>query len=111
MSAPLWLAILLLGAAAWSTFQLFAFDTILDRPRRKILRMGDWQQEGDEVSDDYRLEWGIWLTCPYCAGFWIWMGWLAAFWISDWTLYAALFMGGRAMVVAGHKLLAKDEDR
>lgn len=112
VDTPSWFEFLLLGLAAWSTFQLAAHDTILDRPRRKVLRMGkEWKKPGDPVPDDYRLEWGIFLVCPYCAGFWIWVAWLIAWWVVPGAVApAAVLMGGRAMVVAGHKLLAKDDD-
>jgi hypothetical protein len=119
LAAPLWLHVLIIGAAAWSTFQLVAFDDILDRPRRYVLRMGkEWQPGLDpktrrpyEVPDDYRLELGIFVTCPYCAGFWIWVAWITAWLVTSWTLIPALILGGRALVVAGHKLLAKEEDK
>lgn len=64
---------MLLALASWRVFRLLAEDTILDRPRRYILRLGDWQEEDGEqnLPDDYRFEWGVFLTCPYCAGFWI----------------------------------------
>ena len=70
---PHWWWILLLSLASWRVFRLLAEDTILDKPRRKLLRLGDWQEEDgtDNLPEDYRFEWGIFLTCPYCAGFWI----------------------------------------
>lgn len=112
MSIPGWYEFVLLGLAAWSTFQLLAYDDILDRPRRYVLRLGsEWQEDGDPVPDDYRVKWALFLTCPYCAGFWIWVAWISAFWATEWTLYAAVFMAGRAIVVAGSKTLAKEEDK
>ena len=81
MDIPNWYSLILLFAAAWRTFQLIGHDDILDVPRRKILRLGrDWQKEGDPVPDNYRVKWGVFITCPYCAGFWIavawWLAWL-----------------------------------
>lgn len=68
--APWWFV--LLSFAAYRVFRLLAEDTILDRPRRWLLRLGDWDEEGEEdPPEDYRFKWGIFLTCPYCAGFWI----------------------------------------
>ena len=65
-----WFAILSLSA--YRVFRLLAEDTILDRPRRWLLRLGDWEEDsGEDPPENYRFEWGIFLTCPYCAGFWI----------------------------------------
>lgn len=67
-----WWWFALLGLAAWRVFRLIAEDTILDKPRRKLLRLSeDWQEEGDDPGEDYRFEWNLFITCPYCAGFWI----------------------------------------
>lgn len=53
-------------------FRLLAEDTILDKPRRWLLRIDPaWENEGDDYGPNYRFEWGVFLTCPYCAGFWI----------------------------------------
>ena len=70
---PHWWWVLLLSFASFRFWRLLAEDTILDKPRRKLLRLGDWQEDDGEqnLPDDYRFEWGIFLTCPYCAGFWI----------------------------------------
>lgn len=113
MNSPSWYAFLILGLAAWSTYHLLANDDILDRPRRWLLRLGsEWERDGDPVPDDYRLKWGQFLSCPYCAGFWIWIAWLTAWWIfDDAVLPAAFLMAGRAIVVAGSKTLAKEEDK
>lgn len=104
---------ILLGLAAWSVFHLLAHDDIVERPRRYILRLGkDWEKDGDPVPDDYRLKWAQFLTCPYCAGFWIWVAWLVAFWIwPAGVLPVAVLFGGRAMVVGGQKIFGKAEDK
>jgi len=70
-----WWWFILLALASWRFFRLLAEDTILDKPRRRLLRLGDWQEREDNednpLPDDYRIEWAIFITCPYCAGFWI----------------------------------------
>lgn len=113
MSTPNWWGFFLLGLAAWSTFQLLAHDDIADRPRRWVLRLGrDWQNDSDPVPDNYREKWALFLTCPFCAGFWIAVAWLVAYWIVPGAaLPAATLMALRAVVVAGHKTLAKEEDK
>lgn len=72
---PNWWEVILISFAAWRTFRLIAEDDILDRPRRAILRLDpDWQH-GDDPNDEYRFTWGEFITCPYCAGFWITLAW------------------------------------
>ena len=107
---PDWYALILLALAAWRTFQLIALDDILDRPRRYVTRLGrEWEKEGDRLPLGYRFRLGEFITCPYCAGFWIslvWWGlWLA---FGDWTLVAATPWVLSAGVIAGHKLLASE---
>ena len=113
MNIPSWYEFVLLGLAAWSLFHLLAHDDILDTPRRKVLRLGtDWTKEGDPVPPNYRLKWALFLTCPYCAGMWIWAGWLVAWWIwPAGVLPIAVLMGGRGLVVGFQKLLIKDDDK
>jgi Protein of unknown function (DUF1360) len=106
---PNWYELLILAIAAWRTFQLVAEDDILDAPRRKLLRLGDWEKDGDDVPDDYRTNWGAFLTCPYCAGFWISLLWFLA-WLAfgDWALVAGMPFVINAGVVAGHKTLGSE---
>jgi hypothetical protein len=115
LDSPVWLQILIIGVAAWSVFQLLAFDTITHPLRARYLNMGGWRQEDDpewkNLPEDYRIDRALFLTCPYCAGFWIWLMWFAAWLVTSWTLVPALAIGGRAIVIAGHRALAKDEDR
>lgn len=113
MNIPSWYEFVLLGLAAWSIFHLLAHDDILDKPRRKVLRLGmEWQKDGDPFPADYRIDWALFLTCPYCAGFWIWAGWLVAWWIwPAGVLPVAVLFGGRGLVVGFQKLLGKDEDK
>ena len=110
MSIPDWWEGALLALAAWRTFQLIAFDDILDRPRRYVTRLGkDWREDGDQVPDDYRLTLADFVTCPYCAGFWItalwWGAWQA--WPHEALVVAGLF-ALHAGMIAGHKLLSSE---
>lgn len=76
MSIPNWWTAILLALAAWRTFKLLAADDILDRPRRYVTRMGDkWQKEGDPLPAGYRYRLAEFLSCPYCLGFWLALGW------------------------------------
>lgn len=113
MNIPSAYQFILLGLASWSLFHLLAHDDILDKYRRRVLRLGsEWEKEGDEIPEEYRLKWAKFLTCPYCAGMWIWAGWLVAWWIwPAGVLPIAVLFGGRAMVVAAQKLLIKEEDK
>jgi hypothetical protein len=91
MSVPGWWEAAILALAAWRTFQLLAFDDILDYPRRYVTRLGDF------------------LVCPYCAGAWIAAAWWGAWqaWGDSALVVATPFLLS-AGVVAGHKLLSSE---
>jgi Protein of unknown function (DUF1360) len=112
VTIPDWYSLLLVAFAAWRSFQLLAFDDILNRPRRWLLKLDpEWEKEGDEVGDEYRLKWALFITCPYCAGFWISILWYAAWQVSDfWTEFVAVIFVINSLLIFGHKHLAKNED-
>jgi hypothetical protein len=67
----------LLALAAFRAWKLVGDDAVLDRPR-------DWVLDRLETEDEFgnRGEaWTYFITCPWCAGFWItglwWLAWLA----------------------------------
>lgn len=66
----------LLALAAFRTWRLIAEDVILDRPRERLIRR---MPKGEEF-----------ITCPWCAGFWItviwWLAWIA---FPHWSLIVA----------------------
>lgn len=108
---PDWWAFAILVLTNYSVFHLLAEDTILDRPRRKLLRIADtWSRdavpgsEEDYEGEDYRLEWGLFLSCPWCVGFWIgcvlWIAWLA---FGDWALVPMIPFAFRPLVAAQHR--------
>lgn len=78
---PDWYALALLALAAYRLWRLLAEDTILDRPREwSIHRLGE--VGGEKFS--------LFITCPWCAGFWVSVGWWLA-WVAwpHWALVAA----------------------
>lgn len=85
MKVPDWWGFLLLALAAFRIFRLVAEDTILDRPRERLIR---WMPKGEEF-----------VTCPHCAGFWITVGWWACWqaW-PHWTVVAAVPLALSAVV-------------
>lgn len=98
---PGWWQFLLLSLAVFRVYRLIAEDTILDRPRRWLLRLGDWQDgDGeDNIPAEYRDKWGLFITCPWCLGFWLsvvtWVAWLLfpteTVWLAvPWALSAAV---------------------
>lgn len=90
-----WEAVLL-ALAAWRTFQLLAGDDILDPSRRYVT---------DRLSE----YWEDFLTCPYCAGFWIAVAWWVAWQIwSVEALIAATPFALSAGVIAAAKVLSSD---
>lgn len=60
----------LLGLAAWRTWHLVAKDDITERPRTWALA---------RLSE----KWDDFIECPFCAGFWISLGWVGAFVLWD----------------------------
>ena len=104
------LQVVLLALAAWRVWHLIAEDTILDKPRRYVTRLGDWQEEGDAYPDDHRFGLREFIECPFCMGFWVslaWVGFFAA-WDTGAT-WAALPFALNAVVVAVNHWLTSDE--
>lgn len=90
MKVPDIYQLLLLIAAAYRVWRLLAEDDILDRPRRAILRLGEWRQEGDKIPDNCRLVWSKFVGCPWCFGAWIAFAWWGFFeWDAHWTTVVA----------------------
>ena len=109
MSIPNWYEVLLLGLAAWRTFQLVALDSILDRPRRYVTGLGWGWKEGNAIPKRYREYLALFIECPYCAGFWIALAWWGAF--QAWphgTLVVAVPLVLSALVIAGARVLSSD---
>lgn len=91
MSIPNWYELFLLAAASFRIWRLLAEDDILDWPRRKLLRLGGWQEEGDPIPPDCRLLWSKWLGCPWCSGAWISLIWWGSFqWSPHWAIVVAV---------------------
>lgn len=69
---------LLLALAAYRSFRILCCDTIFDTPRAHVCR-----RLGDKFTE--------WITCPWCAGFWLSVAWWLA-WVAwpHWTLVVAV---------------------
>lgn len=81
---PDWWEFLLMALAAYRTFRLIAWDTIADRPRAWVL--GRVKKRGRDAN-----YWYLFVTCPFCAGFWISLAWVCAFWLAPyWTTVVAV---------------------
>jgi len=112
MKIPNWYELLVLGLAVWRTFQLLAFDEIAQPLRGRLLRMGNWREEGDPVPENYRVEWAKFITCPYCAGTWTALAWWGAWQLSQhWTMVVASLAALATLPIAGHKVLSREQDR
>ena len=64
MTAPDWWEATLLALAAYRTWKLAAVDSILDRPRARLL--------------DSRPRLDAFVACGWCAGFWLALAWWTA---------------------------------
>ena len=113
MSLPNWYQLLLLGLAAWRTFELLANDEITRPLRNRILQLpAAWKTEGDPISPDewtrYRRILGEFVVCPYCLGFWIAIIWWGIWEITPhWTTIFAVPFALSAIVVGAAKILSK----
>ncbi len=107
---PGWWDATLLALAAWRLFHLIAFDDILDKPRRYITRLNSgWRQEGDATGENYREGLANFLTCPFCMGWWIAIGWWLC-WL-EWphgTLVATVPFALSAGVIGAQRLLSSE---
>lgn len=71
VNLPTWWEFGLAALAVYRLFHLIAEDTILDKPRYWVLRLGWNWMEGQDIPKEYREEWGIFLQCKWCLGFWL----------------------------------------
>ena len=71
---------ILLAAASYRIWRLLAEDTILNRPRRWLVRLPKTWVEGDPTPENYRWKIAYFMNCPWCFGLWIslaaWIAWL-----------------------------------
>ena len=106
MKIPDWYQLVLLVLAAFRVWRLLDEDTILDRPRRRLLRLGSWQQEGDPVPASYRKTLGNFISCPWCLGFHITLAWWGAYqWSPHWAIVVAVPWALSAVVgIIGSKI-------
>ena len=109
MKTPDWWQFLILALAVFRVYRLIAEDTILERPRRWALRLdANWKKEGDYTGERYRSEWALFITCPWCLGFWLSLLAWAAYLISPkWAVGLAVPLAISAVVA----LVAKNLDR
>lgn len=63
---PSWWQFLILLMAVFRIFHLLCCDTILNRPREKLIRRAQ-----HKVPGKYRKEVDIFIHCPWCLGWWI----------------------------------------
>lgn len=83
-------ALVLLAVASYRLWRLLAEDDIVDRPRRWLLGLGDWKV-GQPAPESYREKLADLLTCPWCLGFWIAVGWWGAWLLEpEWAVFAAV---------------------
>ena len=110
MNIPDWYVLILLSLASYRTWRLLAEDEILDRPRNWLLKLDPkWREEGDPTGPDYREKLGNFLSCPWCLGFWITLGWWGAWQIDGfWTTVFAVPMALSALVPLIERVTSPD---
>ena len=109
MNIPNWYVLALLTFAAFRVYRLISEDTILDRPRAWILGYRGWK-EGEKLPDTYRVKWGEFVTCPWCAGFWVSLAFWGAWQVwPHGTTVVAVPLAVSALVGLVAKNLDKDE--
>lgn len=64
MNVPGWWEFVLLGLAAFRVWRLVAEDLIFEPLRARLLAT-------DSTAEEF-------VTCPWCSGFWVALGWWAA---------------------------------
>ena len=108
MSIPNWYETLLLGLAAYRGWRLLAEDVVLDRPRAWLVGLSDWTA-GQRTPASYREGLAEFLTCPWCAGAWIAIGWWALWqWQPHFALVASVPFAISVVVGALASVLSDD---
>lgn len=109
MTTPGTWQFILLALAAWRTFALLSYDTVIDGPRNVLCGLPwDWK-EGDTIPRTYRARLGDFIQCPYCLGFWVGCGWWG-FWLltETWSVRLAAPWAISAGVVITQHWLNRD---
>jgi Protein of unknown function (DUF1360) len=71
VDVPSWWVFLLLGLGSFRIWRLLSDDTILERPRRAIVKLPkDWEPD-DDLPHGYREYLALFINCPWCLGFWV----------------------------------------
>jgi hypothetical protein len=105
-NVPNWYGLLLLSLGAWRVFRLISEDTIFDQPRSWLLRLPvDWE-EGDKIPSGFRVRTADFITCKYCLGFWLSLGFWGAWLVFPTeTIYVSVPLAISTIVVAVATLL------
>src|SRR5262245_55816629 len=85
----------LLALVAYRVWRLLAEDGILEKPRRKLVRLPSTWNDGP-LPEEYREEWATFFNCPWCLGAWVslgvYVGWIAT--LGEWPDSASeIFVG------------------
>ena len=105
MTVPNWYGLILLGLAAFRTWKFIGDDTILDWPRDRSKELAF--KLGGPKAKDY---WETLLECPWCAGFWVSLGWWGAYelWPHGSLIAAVPFVISAIVGLLGHLIAESD---
>jgi hypothetical protein len=103
---PDWWVFSILALAAFRCWRLISEDEILQVPRRKIVRLPIEWEDGDPIPNEYRIGIAQFISCFWCAGFWISVGiWALWLWQPEWTTGLSVPLALSAAVGAVGSLL------
>ncbi len=94
----------LVALAAWRTWHLLAWDTILEPIRSRIVPADSTEFAPALGYRVVRSNLADFVECPFCLGFWVALAWVAAFWIEPhWTVIVAVpFAVSAAVALVQH---------
>ena len=109
MTIPDWWQLTLIALAVFRIYRLIAEDTILEGVRRWVYRLDrNWQKEGDYTGDKYRVKLALFVTCPWCLGFWLSLAWWGAYQVWE---HGAVVVAAPWAISAIVALVAKNLDK
>ena len=87
MTVPDWWGFVLLGLASFRIWRILAVDKVFEPVRDRVFRLAD--HKPDSPDDRYRYSLDEFVSCPWCFGFWIVLGWWGLWQVWEFGFYVA----------------------